>query len=82
MITDPQISARSEQPTVGIRTLVTMEEFGQGVIPRRADPLTGAVPPEQADRTMAKMRESITAMVPTLPSQGEYLRHLSARGAR
>jgi effector-binding domain-containing protein len=34
MITDPQISARSEQPTLGIRTPVTMEEFGQGVIPR------------------------------------------------
>ena len=34
MITDPQISQRDEQPTVGIRARVTMEEFGQGVIPQ------------------------------------------------
>jgi tryptophan halogenase len=52
--------------------------FGQGVLPRRIDPLTGTVPAEQASRTMAQMRESITAMVPTLPTLGDYLRRAPA----
>lgn len=37
MITDPTINHRDEQPTVGIRALVTMEEFGQGVVPQLFD---------------------------------------------
>jgi tryptophan halogenase len=52
--------------------------FGQGVLPRRIDPLTGTIPAEQASRTMAQMRESITAMVPTLPTLGDYLRSAPA----
>jgi tryptophan halogenase len=56
--------------------------FGQGVIPRRADPLTDTVPLEAAERAMAQMREGIAAMAPNLPSQGEYLRHLDQRAPR
>jgi tryptophan 7-halogenase len=56
--------------------------LGQGVMPRRVDPLVDAVPPEAADRAMAQMREGIAAMVPTLPTQGDYLRHLAQRAPR
>jgi effector-binding domain-containing protein len=41
MITDPTINERSEQPTLGIRAQVTMEEFGQGVIPQSFGELFG-----------------------------------------
>lgn len=34
MITKPKLENRTEQPYVGIRTQVTMQEFGSGVIPR------------------------------------------------
>ncbi|GCE29012.1 hypothetical protein KDA_44960 [Dictyobacter alpinus] len=33
-ITEPKIEQRAAQPYMGIRTQVTMEEFGQGVIPQ------------------------------------------------
>lgn len=56
--------------------------LGQGVIPRRADPLTDGVPVEAADRAMAQMRDGLAAMVPTLPTQGDYLRHLAQRTGR
>ncbi|WP_294056557.1 tryptophan halogenase family protein [Sphingomonas sp.] len=55
--------------------------FGQGVMPRRADPLIDTVSDEVADRAMAQIRERIAATVPGLPGQGEYLRHLAAQGA-
>lgn len=54
--------------------------LGQGVLPRRVDPLIDLVPPEQSDRAMAQIREGLAAMIPNLPTQGAYLRQLS--GAR
>ena len=56
--------------------------LGQGVIPERTDPLINSVPPGQAEQTMAKMRESIAALVPSLPTHAAYLRNLSRQFAR
>jgi tryptophan halogenase len=56
--------------------------LGQGVIPERSDPLIDSVPPDQAERTMAKMRESIAALIPGLPTHSAYLRNLSRQFAR
>jgi tryptophan halogenase len=56
--------------------------LGQGVIPERTDPLIDSLSPTQADQAMAKMREAIAAMVPTLPSHAAYLRNLSRQFAR
>lgn len=56
--------------------------LGQGVMPRRVDPLIDAVPPDQSRQAMAQFREMIAAMVPALPTQGDYLRQLAQRGPR
>jgi tryptophan halogenase len=56
--------------------------LGQGVIPARTDPLIDSVSPAQADQAMAKLRETIAAMVPTLPTHAAYLRNLSRQFAR
>jgi tryptophan halogenase len=56
--------------------------LGQGVIPERTDPLIDTVPPAQAEQAMAKLRETIAAIVPTLPTQADYLRNLSRQFAR
>ena len=56
--------------------------LGQGVIPQRTDPLIETVSPNQADQAMAKMRETIAAIVPTLPTHAAYLRNLSRQFAR
>lgn len=56
--------------------------FGQGVIPRRADPLIDVTPPVESDRAMAQMRQSIEALVQSLPSHADYLRTLSRQAAR
>ncbi len=47
--------------------------LGQGVIPRRTDPLIDIVSPAAADQAMAQMRSTIEALVPTLPTQTLYL---------
>jgi tryptophan halogenase len=56
--------------------------LGQGVIPERTDPLIDSLSPTQADQAMAKMREAIAAIVPTLPTHSAYLRNLSRQFAR
>lgn len=56
--------------------------LGQGVIPRRADPVIDIFPPDQSDRAMAQIRENIAAMVPQLPTQGAYLRQLPQAAGR
>jgi tryptophan halogenase len=53
--------------------------LGQGVLPRRVDPLIDAIPPEQSERAMAQIRETLATMVPTLPTHGAYLRQIQAR---
>ncbi|MEO7688294.1 MAG: tryptophan halogenase family protein [Sphingomonas sp.] len=55
--------------------------IGQGVIPRRTDPLIDSVPPEQSDRAMAAMRESLAAIVSTLPIYSTFLRTLKGQSA-
>lgn len=55
--------------------------LGQGVMPRRLDPLIDLVPPEQSVEAMTQIREGIARMVPSLPTQGAYLRQLSGAPA-
>lgn len=50
--------------------------LGQGVLPRRADPLIDMVAPAFADEAMARMRSAIAAMVPNLPTHALYLNNL------
>jgi len=52
--------------------------LGQGIIPRRSDPIIDAIPADQADRAMSQLRERISEIVPTLPTQGAYLRRIMA----
>lgn len=56
--------------------------FGQGVVPRRADPLLDEIPPEHSERIMAQMRENLAAMASALPTNGAYLRQLPAGASR
>jgi len=56
--------------------------IGQGVLPRRVDPLIDSVPPEQSERTMAAIREALAAIVPTLPSYPHFLRTLKGQTIR
>jgi len=56
--------------------------LGQGVIPRRTDPLIDAVPPAQSERAMTAMREGIARLAPTLPPHADFLRNLQRQAAR
>jgi tryptophan halogenase len=56
--------------------------FGQGVIPRRTDPLLDGVPEIDSDRAMTQMLQSVEALVQTLPTHADYLRNLSRQAAR
>jgi tryptophan 7-halogenase len=56
--------------------------LGQGVIPRRTDPLIDAVAPDHADEAMARMRAAIASLVPTLPTHNLYLQNLMRQAAR
>lgn len=47
--------------------------FGQGVIPRRADPLTEAVPREEALRAMDMLQAAIARALPSLPTHAAFL---------
>ncbi|HXG80315.1 MAG TPA: tryptophan halogenase family protein [Sphingomicrobium sp.] len=55
--------------------------LGQGVIPRRFDPLVDLTPEEESARLMAEMRQRIGAYVSTLRSHSDYLRNLSLQAA-
>lgn len=46
--------------------------FGQGVLPRRIDPLADAVPPDEAARAMEMLRGQIARAVATLPTPAAY----------
>ena len=56
--------------------------LGQGVMPRRVDPLIETVPAAQSDRAMDAMRDALTRLVPSLPTQGDFLNHLQRQAAR
>jgi tryptophan halogenase len=54
--------------------------LGQGVIPRRSDPLIDSIPPAHSDRAMARIRESVAAILPDLPRPADYLRAMAGPG--
>lgn len=56
--------------------------LGQGVIPRRADPLIEPVPPADSAAAMARWREAIAAAAAAAPTHAAYLRSLAAQVAR
>jgi tryptophan halogenase len=56
--------------------------IGQGVIPRRADPLIDPVAPEDSARAMTQWRAAIAAVAATLPTQAAYLQQLARETAR
>jgi tryptophan halogenase len=56
--------------------------IGQGVIPRRVDPLIDPVPEEVSIETMARLREAIARLLPGLPTQTAYLQQLARQTAR
>jgi tryptophan halogenase len=47
--------------------------IGQGVIPRRADPLIDAVPPFQSDQAMAGYRAALAAAVSSFPTPSAFM---------
>jgi len=47
--------------------------FGQGVLPRRADPLTQAIPPQEARRAMEMLQAAIVQALPSLPTHTAFL---------
>ena len=56
--------------------------IGQGVIPRRTDPVADQIPVETAQAAMATLRDTIAATIPRLPTHSAYLQGLSARARR
>jgi tryptophan halogenase len=52
--------------------------LGQGVLPRRDDPVIDAIPADQTAQAMVQMRENLAAMTASLPTNGAYLRQLGA----
>jgi tryptophan halogenase len=52
--------------------------LGQGVLPRRDDPVIDAIPMKQTARAMAQMRDNLSAMAASLPTNGAYLRQLAS----
>lgn len=55
--------------------------FGQSIMPRRVDPLTDAVAPDESEKAMARMRETIAGFVGRLPKYPDYLQHLRRKAA-
>lgn len=47
--------------------------FGQGVLPRRADPLAKALPAAEIAQAMAGLRRTIDAAIPQFPTHAAYL---------
>jgi tryptophan halogenase len=56
--------------------------IGQGLIPRRTDPLIESVAPAVSARAMAQMRDGVAALVATLPNQASVLNDLKRQAAR
>lgn len=55
--------------------------IGQGVFPRRIDPLLEAVPVEQSAKSMAQLREGILRAVQSLPTHSQFLQTLTQKVA-
>jgi tryptophan halogenase len=56
--------------------------IGQGLIPRRTEPLIDSVPAATVEQSMRRMRETIAAIVPALPTQTAYLHNLMRQKTR
>jgi tryptophan halogenase len=56
--------------------------IGQGVIPRRVDPLLTSVPEQESARSMEQLRNAIQSAVMQAPTQSTYLRNLTLQGTR
>lgn len=56
--------------------------IGQGVVPRRVDPLIDVVPPAQSDQAMASFRDALSQAVARAPTHLAFLRALSRQIAR
>ena len=56
--------------------------IGQGVFPRRLDPLLNAVPDKESERAMEQLRSAIQSAVAQAPLQSIYLRNLALQGTR
>ncbi|KTT68764.1 tryptophan 7-halogenase [Sphingomonas sanguinis] len=46
--------------------------LGQGLMPRRVDPLVHFTPPEEARRAMSRMTDAIAAAIPHVPAHAEW----------
>jgi tryptophan halogenase len=55
--------------------------LGQGLLPKRFDPLTDVIPPAESEKTMAQMRETIATFVARLPRYSDYRERLGREAA-
>lgn len=56
--------------------------FGQGVLPRRIDPLAEALPEKEVAQAMAGLRDAIDAALPQFPTHADYLAAQTRQSAR
>ncbi|GAA4757434.1 tryptophan 7-halogenase [Sphingomonas daechungensis] len=56
--------------------------IGQGVFPRRSDPLLDEMTTSESARAMQQMRDAISAVVARAPSHANYLRNLARQEPR
>lgn len=56
--------------------------IGQGLIPRRLDPLLNSMSEKESARAMEQLRNAIQSAVAQAPSQSTYLRNLALQGTR
>ena len=56
--------------------------IGQGVYPRRTDPMLDETPPEESAQAMQEVRDAISAVVAKAPSHSNYLRNLAMQESR
>lgn len=56
--------------------------LGQGIIPRRTDPLIESFAPDASARAMAQMQAGIIGLVATLPTQASTLNDIKRQAAR
>lgn len=55
--------------------------LGQGIKPRRVDPLIDVIPPEQSARAMAHLSQAVSRLVRSLPAHSEFLEALRQKVA-
>ena len=56
--------------------------IGQGVYPRRTDPMLDETSPDESAKAMQEVREAIGALVAKAPSHSNYLRNLAMQESR